>query len=148
MDIYFYNNNSEKNVINKNIVNESVYTGSLRESIDIKNPTIRITSNENIHSYNYCYIPSFNRYYYITNISIYRTGVYEISLKCDVLMSFKNDILESYAIISQTTDTKITRYMQSDIYKVLTKNFTDIITFPNGLLETGEYILITAGGNS
>jgi len=148
VNIYLYNNNSEINVVNKNITNETSLTGYLRDNSDIRNPVIRINSDESITTFNYCYIPSFNRYYFITDINVIRTGIWSMSLKCDVLMSFKDDILNSYAIINHTTENQISRYMQSDIYKTLVKDFTDIITFPSGLLETGEYILITAGGNS
>lgn len=148
MNIYFYNNNSENNVLNKSLSNEYLLTGFLRDSSDIRNPTIKVNTNDNIIGYNYCYIPKFNRYYFITDITIVRTGIYDITLKCDVLMSFRNEILESYAIINSTTTDKTNKYLSSDIYKSLVKDFTSVIQFPSGLLDSGEYILITAGGNS
>lgn len=148
MNIYFYNNNSENNVLNKSLSNEYLLTGFLRDSSDIRNPIIKVNTSDNIIGYNYCYIPKFSRYYFITDITIIRTGIYDITLKCDVLMSFRNEILESYAIINSTTTDKTTKYLTSDIYKSLVKDFTSIIKFPSGLLDSGEYILITAGGNS
>lgn len=143
-----YNNTSEKNTINKSLINEISLEGNLRGQCTIKNPVIDIVSNGNAPTYNYAFIPEFNRYYFIDNITSVRTGLWSISMTCDVLMSFKTDILNSYAIINHTQENEITQYMSSDIWKTLVKDKTDIINFPNGLLETGEYILITAGGNS
>jgi hypothetical protein len=37
-------------------------------------------------------------------------------------------------------------YLNGRQFVRLVKSKTDIITFPNGLLDSGEYILITAGG--
>lgn len=147
MEIRLYNNTSEQNAINKNITNETVLTGSLRNDSNIKNPVILINSTS-IITQNYAYIPEFHRYYYINEITSIRSGILSISLLCDVLMSFKDDILSCNAVINHTTLTGTNRYLQSEIYKTMVKDFTDIIPFPNGLLETGEYILITAGGNS
>ena len=41
--------------------------------------------------WNYCYIPGFNRYYFVDNWT-WLNGVWECSLVCDVLASFKTDI--------------------------------------------------------
>ncbi len=148
MEVKLYNNNSETNVLYKNLTNEIVYTGTLRDSANIYNPSILVSTSEMLSDYNYCYIPQFNRYYYINDIDIYRNGVWILNLKCDVLMSFKDDIIQCYAIVNHTTENNVTNYMSSDIWKTLVKDKTDIINFPSGLLESGEYILITAGGNS
>lgn len=148
MFLKLYNNTSEKNAITKTLTNELSLEGKLRGECTIKNPVIDIASTGNIPSYNFAYIPEFDRYYFIDNISSIRTGIWSIAMTCDVLMSFKTDILNSYAIINHTQENEITQYMSSDIWKTLVKDKTDIINFPNGLLETGEYILITAGGNS
>ena len=148
MYLKLYNNTSEKNAISKTLNNETTFEGRLRGECNIKNPVIDIASNGNIPSFNYAYIPEFDRYYFIDNIASIRNGIWSIEMTCDVLMSFRTDILNSYAVINHTQQTDITEYMNSDIWKTLVKDKTDIINFPNGLLETGEYILITAGGNS
>ena len=66
----------------------------------IQNPVIDIQYS-GVLNFNYANIPLWNRFYYITNIVVLRTNLYRISLKCDVLMSFKNDILNSNALISR-----------------------------------------------
>lgn len=146
MNIILYNNVSERIAVNKTLENEVTLTGTLRDETDIRKPTILITY-VGILDRNYAYIPDFGRYYYIDDIVSVRTGIWRVSMVCDVLMSFKDDILASPAVIDHTEETSITEYMDSAIWQTLVKTKTDILNFPNGLLETGEYILITAGGN-
>lgn len=62
----------------------------LKDTTSIITPIIELRNATPI-AYNYCHISSFNRYYFITNIS-WNMGVWEISLKCDVLATFKSVI--------------------------------------------------------
>lgn len=55
----------------------------------------------NIMKSNYAYIPQFNRYYYIDNIVSVRTGLWRLDMSCDVLMSFKDKILDLDAYIGR-----------------------------------------------
>ncbi len=145
MEITLYNNQSEKNVLTKVLNNARTLDGSLREPSNISTPVILV--NLDSMPYNYVYIPQFGRYYYIVDVESRRTGLWSLQLRCDVLMSFRTDILNSYAVVDHTEIANTTQYLNSDIWKTLVKDKTDIINFPSGLLETGEYILITAGGN-
>lgn len=147
MIIKLYNNSSEKNVVNKVLSNEIMLTGALRFESNIHNPVITIDIAE-IIGYNYAYIPDFNRYYFIREVTSVRTGFWRLDMICDVLMSFKESILNSYGIIDHTRETEINSYMRSNIWQTMVKDKTDILNFPNGLLDSGEYILITAGGNA
>jgi hypothetical protein len=134
------------NVIDKTIINEYIITGILRDSSNIKSPNITIKYN-GILPYNYAYIPDFHRYYYISEITSIRTGILDLSLTCDVLMSFKNDIRNSTGIIIESTENGISNYLNNDVWVSMVKDFTDILNFPNGFPDSGEYILITAGGD-
>lgn len=145
MNIVLYNNTSEKNALNKTLINPFSIDGNLRDDSNIKTPVIQIYHN-GVIPYNYVHIPDFSRYYYIDEITSVRTGIWRLQLVCDVLMSFRTDILKCYAVIDSTEETATNEYIRSDIWQTLVKNLTDIINFPNGLLENGEYILITAGG--
>ena len=145
MDLYLYQNISEQNKLNKVLEYEYHLEGTLKEQTSVSNPVI-VIENENPTGYNYAYIPQFGRYYFIVDVASVRNGLWQITFRCDVLMSFKYYILQSDAIIKDTEITDTTNYMDSDIWKTLVKTKTDIINFSNGLLESGEYILITAGG--
>ena len=146
MTITFYNNLSEKNVIRKMLANPLSMGGTLRESTSVTNPTITVESPIAIVGYNYCYIPDFARYYYVVDIKSMRNNLWAVTLRVDVLMSFKDSILNTPAIIDHTSQQDITEYMSSNVWQSLVKDKTDIINFSSGLSESGGYVLITAGG--
>lgn len=146
MIITFYNNISERNVIRKTLSNPLAMSGALRESTSVTNPTITVESPAAIVGYNYCYIPDFGRYYYVVDVKSLRLDLWAVTLRVDVLMSFKDNILNTPAIIDHTTQQNITEYMSSNVWQSLVKDKTDIINFSSGLSESGGYVLITAGG--
>ena len=145
MDILLYNNTSERNALIKTLTNTTTYSGVLKDNCSVINPTFLLYET-NPTGFNYAYIAEFARYYYIVDVISISNGVWEITLMCDVLMSFASDILSSNAIIENTETNETTNYLESEIYQALVKTKTDILEFPNGLLNSGEYILITAGG--
>ena len=145
MNIQLCSNTSEKNKINKAITNGITLSGSLKNESNIVNPSITINI-DNPTIYNYAYIPDFNRYYFITNYISLRTGIWQINLKSDVLMSFKDSILSSEVLINKTETNGKTNYLSGSNWVNNCKTKTDILTFPNGLIDDGKYILITAGG--
>lgn len=145
MNITLYINKSEKNKIGKNLSNDFSLSGALRDATNIINPVILIELNE-IGNYNYCYIPEFNRYYFITDITVIRTGLFAISLMVDVLESFQTSIKNLSVILLNTQNVGSSNYLSSPVFRNNVKSKTDIINFPNGLNDSGEFILITAGG--
>ncbi len=145
MNLTLYVNNSEKNKIGKNLTNDFPLSGTLRDVTNIINPVILIELNE-IGNYNYCYIPNFSRYYFITDITVIRTGLFAISLMVDVLESFQTSIKNLSVILLNTQNVGINNYLPSQVFRNNVKYKTDIINFPNGLNDSGEFILITAGG--
>ena len=145
MNITLYVNKSEKNKIGKNLTNDFSLSGTLRDVTNIINPVILIELNE-INNYNYCYILDFNRYYFITDITVIRTGLFAISLMVDVLESFKTDIKNLSVILLNTQNVGSNNYLPSQVFRNNVKSKTDILNFPNGLNDSGEFILITAGG--
>lgn len=145
MNIILYVNNSEKNKIGKTLTNDFSLSGTLRDATNIINPVILIEISE-IGNYNYCYINNFNRYYFITDITVIRTGLFAISLMVDVLESFKSDIKNLSVILLNTQNVGSSNYLSSPVFRNNVKSKTDILNFPNGLNDSGEFILITAGG--
>ena len=145
MIIKLYISRNEKNVLNKSLSDPFELEGHLKGETSIVNPVITI-DNENPALYNYVYIESFGRYYFVTDIKSIRTNIWELYLHVDVLMSFKEQIKNCSAVIDTTEKTGLNDYLSNDGYQRLVKDKTDIINFPYGLLENGEYILITAGG--
>lgn len=145
MEISLFVNSSEKQSINKILSSGTVLLGSLRNETSIINPSVLI-EHTNPSSFNYCYIPDFNRYYFITNITSVRTNLWRIDCSVDVLMSFRTQILALNVIVESDTSFDDERYFNGDAWQTLVKTKTDVLMFPSGLLDNGEYILITSGG--
>lgn len=99
MIVYLYNTKDDNNVLEKNLTDEKVYNNiRLKTPVDIIRPSLIIESDEFL-LYNYAYIPEFKRYYFIEKITNQSNKRYLLDLKVDVLMSFKNDILNAKGLI-------------------------------------------------
>ena len=146
--ISLFKTDSENNRVVKTLTDEKQLSGELRNQTSVLNPSIRIESADNISTYNYAYISEFGRYYYITDIVSVRTNCWVVSLRCDVLMSYKDEIHGLNVILDNTQETGLNNYLSSPNWVNLVKTKTDIKVFPSGLSEQGEFILITAGGDS
>ena len=145
MDITLHVNSSERQAISKSLDSGTVLTGSLRNESSVINPSFLI-EHENPSGFNYCYIADFGRYYFITNITSIRTNIWRIDCAVDVLMSFSNEILSLDVIVGYNSSPDDESYMNGHPWQSLVKTRTDVINFPYGLLDDGEYILITSGG--
>lgn len=102
MKIILYNNNAERSKVDKTLLltNPLTFNGTLREECSITNPVIEFRHVGLITS-NYAYIEEFNRYYFIDEIVSTINNLWRISMTVDVLMSFKDKILQLPAIISR-----------------------------------------------
>lgn len=144
MEIILYNNTSEKNKIGKNITPVATLTGSIKGESSIIHPIILIEYSDPT-AFNYVYVDAFSRYYYVNDVTVVRTGLLRLSLRVDVLESFKTSILAQNVIIDKN-EVDFEKYLPDENLLTLVKTKTDIVNFPNGLLNSGEFILITAGG--
>lgn len=90
MIVKIYHNKSNNNVINKKIEEIQEITFNFKNDSDITNPILILQTYK---TGNYCYIPDLKRYYYINNIELMNGGFYKLYLEIDVLMSYKNDLI-------------------------------------------------------
>ena len=146
MVVDLYRCNSSRNTIGKKLtsVNHNV-NFTLKTDTSVTSPVIEINSID--PSVNYAYIPKYNRYYYIDDI-VYLTGKRcELHLHCDVLESFKNDILKMKCVINKQ-QTRGNKYFNDGSLPVLSTDTTQSINFPNGFDTSPSYVLIVAGGEA
>lgn len=103
MNIKLYSSNSDINRVDKTsfIVLKKSLEGTLKEETSVINPSIVVTSDSSILNANYAYIELFKRYYFITNITSIRNDLWRIDLKCDVLMSFKDEIKNIKCLVAR-----------------------------------------------
>lgn len=93
MQILLYNWAGDPRVIDKPLTAEPnlTLTGTLREECRIEAPSILIQADP--RGQNYAYIPEFNRYYFIEDITAERNAAFRLDLRVDVLKSFASRIL-------------------------------------------------------
>ena len=142
MNILLYKTTNANNDLNKTISDKVELVGALREASSIIAPSILIQSNP--IGYNYAYIPEFGRYYYIKNITAFRKGAYIVDLKCDVLMTFREEILNMSGIVSRLTDGD--DYATRDIKTKCLETHRRLDFPETPFTRNGSYILISKGG--
>lgn len=102
MQVQFYINNSDDNVVRKKITAKgSSITCNIKHDVSIINPTIYLmgASMPTIASTNYFFIPDYNRYYYLTDLSVDTAGTIWVSGRVDVLMSNVRAILGTQSLV-------------------------------------------------
>lgn len=142
MQITFYVNYSDMRQVPKTLNEIAVKNGTLRDMTNVQNPVI--LCHENVIGANYCYIPEFNRYYYIESVNIIRTGLYEFSCKCDVLQSFIDTIAESECTISRATN-GYNAYVPDSNRKFLQYTHNQYIEIGNDIGRPEKIIMVTVG---
>ena len=92
MELKIYNNNSNNNVLNKNLTLVDTLEFKLKIDNSILQPVLIL---KNYSQGNYCYIKEFKRFYYITDIKLLTGGLYQLQLDVDVLMTYKDVIMNN-----------------------------------------------------
>lgn len=129
MDIIFYKSTNEVSSFPKSLTDGVTISGTLRSECDILNPVIEFAGIGVDIPYNYCYIPTFKRYYFITEARSIRNDILELSMHVDVLQSWANEILSNKGLVYRNEDVnKQNKFIEDDKY----------ITYPTYTFETVE----------
>lgn len=144
MNIYLYVSSAETNEFPKVLPEPTILTGALRDSCNILDPVIRLTGFNPSAQYNYCYIPDFGRYYFITSADVIRTGVIDYTMHVDVLNSWASALYEQEAVIARN-EYEFNNYLIDDKIPVSNTYNERFVTF-NGdpFVPTTSYVLVTA----
>lgn len=95
IDLILYAINNGDNVINKDLENGVTIQINLKQGFDIINPVIVL--NGDYRGFNYAHIPELSRFYFIAEVEQLNFQLVKLSLECDVLETYKADILNSNA---------------------------------------------------
>ena len=153
----FFQNTAEPNRVNKTdyLIEQIRIAGNLRDISDVINPSITFEcADDKILKSNYVYIPAFNRYYFINSITSVRANLWRVNLHCDVLYSFRNDVLQIKAIIDRQ-ENNFNRYLIDNnmpLSSIPYKESKEILTDDDGndtpfkaqMQEYGYNIVLTA----
>lgn len=119
--------------------------GTLKETTDILNPVFTIGTDyeQLIRRANYLYVPNFARYYYITDVKVVRTNLWEISGHVDVLYTYYDRIMRQSGIIARNENLW---NLNLDDGRAKAEQQADITTlnFPSGFSGQSK-VLITIG---
>lgn len=102
MNLNIFQNNSDVNVVWKQLTPKTQLQGTLREDCSIIDPIIKVQGIgvSDLPFINYCEIVEFGRYYYIKDI-VCVGNLYELRCHIDVLMTYKDQIKNIPAVIAR-----------------------------------------------
>lgn len=137
-----YKVTNQPNELTKTLNNSVIVNGSFRSEIDSMDVIVEIESNT--YDFNYVHIPSLNKYYFLQNLVHVNAKIIRMQLHCDVLMTYKTDILASYGLVIQGGT--INPYYSS--IESETRQEIRRFTFPYKFNNNGNYVLVTITNNS
>lgn len=141
MEITLYKVLDETNVLNKTLQNGIVINGNFRSEIDNIDIIVEIETTD--FNFNYVYIQSLNKYYFVRNIHHVNAKIIRLVLHCDVLMSYKQDILNSKGLIVKGGN--INPYYSS--IESESRENINRYNFQYTFSSIGNYVLVTIVNN-
>ena len=97
MILTLYKTESSPNVIGKDLTAPLTITINLKVTTNVIDPQLLLSKRPGINylDYNYAHIDSLNRYYHIDSIESVNGSMFKLSLRCDVLETYGDEILDS-----------------------------------------------------
>lgn len=149
MQVKFYNTTSDNTEVKKKLASIKTTNCQIWGDCSIQSPSFLILMDDDLIDANYVYVPSFGRYYYITNKTITGGNKLMITCRVDVLMSFWSSFKNS-PCIAKRSSSKYTRAIDDPYvlkkptcvydFRRLAKSFTPTDS-------EGHYVLIVGGAN-
>ena len=141
MKVNFYDNQSNENVINKNLKLITTKDIVFRMAINEKTPML-ILHNSTIKDVNYVGIPEFKRYYFIEHIEPYNSELSRIYLNTDLLMTYQDEIINNEVLITATEKPSYLSNTLPTSRELINDKYMSNVTLTNGTTK----ILTTIGG--
>lgn len=137
-------NSSPKEQLDKNLSTLASVSGTLKESTSIINPVIKIQCDvSDFANCNYMYIPEFDRFYFVTDITSISDTIAEFNGHVDVLTTYKDQIRSNSAIVRRQ-ENSWNLYLNDGSFKVYQNPMVLTKSFPNGF-TAHEFVLAVAG---
>lgn len=106
----------------------------LKAPCNIINPEIKIASQSDPTGYNYCYLPTFSRYYWVKNWT-YSEGLWTASLTVDTLASYREQIGNSTEYVARSS-ARFDGTISDGLYPATVKVQSVTTAFQGGFAET------------
>lgn len=129
----------------------TAYQIILKHGCSIIRPTVSLDIGQagNPTAYNYCYIPEFNRYYFVSDW-IFENRLWTASLKVDVLASFKSYIGSSNEFILRCASAE-NQTVKDTLYPLVTTQAKDVKVLSTPFtsnIKNGTYIVGILGSSN
>ena len=146
MNISIAVTSDDEHKVHKNLSILGSYTGSLKEDCSMETPNIMIQAPEGTcQQANYAAITAGGElqrtyYYFIKDKIMHRTGVVELQLECDYLMTFETEIRALTCTVDRN-EKEANAYLLDNEYKILAYDNIVTKTFPNALNDESMILL-------
>lgn len=151
MNISIAVTSDDEHKVHKNLSILGSYTGSLKEDCDMEQPTIMVQVPEGtIQQANYAAMSAGTElertyYYFIKDKVMHRSGIVELTLECDYLMTFEDEIKNLVCTVDRTSYQDVTNaYLVDNEYQILACENIVTKNFPIGF-EDESMVLLTVG---
>lgn len=147
------------------LVSKKVFNNAyLKNASSLITPMLQLAKDSDPTGYNYCYVDEWNRYYFITDI-VYALGVWQLSLRVDVLATYRSEIFGSSQYIlrsASSNDQDISddyyttkslssgNYYKNDMGQVYATDISPLpepVSFFDVGYTSGQFIVGVIGGN-
>lgn len=153
LKIILYENSSDNRVVNKLIEFEEEVTGCvLKQNTSVQRPSIilNLSGYNDVNDYtrfNYMYIPSFDRYYYITDITFLQGKNVQFDCKVDVLMSFQKSIYNSTQYVERQEDSaNYNLYIPDENFNFMANDNLEIFSIGTPIIQNNTNFILTTVG--
>lgn len=146
MNVYFLTFGKKENSTAQPVIPSGLQpvVMQLKQSCSVRTP---ILESNQYRAENYCYIPTWNRYYYIRE-KTYINGAWTYDLECDYLATFKTQIGGTSMLVTRASATFDTNLIDK-LYPLEGSTVTDIKTFGDkSTFEDGYFVLTVVGSNA
>lgn len=105
MELKLYKTTDDDNVIGKELEFFKSININLKDNVNVTNPDLKLRLNvDDVKNFNYVEIDLLNRKYFVRDIQNLNNDVWLVRLECDVLETYKGDILNSKANVTRNIE--------------------------------------------
>lgn len=134
--LFVFKQNSENDMLEKNLSLQNIITGKFNHAINLKNVNVDIQSFG--LSFNYVWIPSLKRYYYVDSVELISADYSRLHLREDVLMTWKALIKQQRAFVTRY-ENALNKHLvdnRKPVEDCLSIDYGTIQNTQNGLVNT------------
>ncbi|MDN6641392.1 MAG: hypothetical protein L0L04_02945 [Staphylococcus equorum] len=142
MECYLYHTTDPENKVNKQLEQIALRNIHLKRDESQESPHIKLRTFEEVPQVNYIYIPNFKRYYFVTEIENLNNQIFDFYCETDVLMTYKEPILNGTATITKTKNPTYFNGGTNEDSRTETDKYYSDVTIP----DKESKILVTLGG--